>query len=872
MNEDLDDLYHILLKWDYFKDLREEEVFVDHIEEDQIWEMLFNKKVKHQELENIPLTFSSSDEYMRAFFTLFLIEIRAQITKSKCTEKEHAEKFTLNLVENNPKRKFFNFELLKMEENTDVNANINTENKGKNADKKKRVNYTNGDLILIHKKPENEIGFLEHTLAIVDKFSNNNIILCRVELDTEIQRCSVLANSLIKNSEWLITKICNMATINREYQALMNFDELNLKDLLLNPGIEMDRCVDNDNYSIYSSYMTKERYKQLVEENYFNIPKRLDVALSSKFNRSQYHAIKNSIKKKGITLIQGPPGTGKSTTILGILSIILNSTVLKEQPQRKNSILDQVSNEMMLIEQEENEGKLGKKAGKRTKNQESDVGKLYVKTHPWLFDPNPYQSFDEIDFDIEDMWNFKSFEKCVVKELRKPETQNIAPPNKILVCAPSNVAIDEIVRKLANIGLYDGNGEIFKPKFVRVGPNYNPNLKEYSLEYLINQYLSGASKLPDLVKTSSNESFQNKANSSSNEKNIDKIKLEILSNVKIVCTTLSMAGSNLLTTTNLKFDTVVVDEASQAVELSTLIPMKYNCERLILVGDPNQLNATVFSSIALKYKYDQSLFFRCQEAGHPKLMLKTQYRMHPEVSNFISELFYDNELENDESVYKMQKELIENNPMFSPMTFYDIESEVKFANNSYYNLEQIYIVVELIKKLKEIYKNDFKTLNNKVAVLSPYSKQVSELTFYLKKVIQDPNGNTIEVNTVDGFQGKEKSIIIFCTVRSKENKTLGFLSDQRRINGGLTRAKNCLIVVGDSKVLIKDKNWEKLVKYSFKKGAFYKVKGNIKKYFDNFEKDHKKYQAKNEEQFIKLVFPGATGKVIEDFNEKYELQ
>ncbi len=111
-NEDLDILYHILLKWDYFKDLKEEELFTRHIEEDITWENLRDPTKKHKDLENIPITFNSTEEYIRKFFSLFLIEIRAQLARNKFTEKESTEIFSLQLVSNNQKRKFFYFELL----------------------------------------------------------------------------------------------------------------------------------------------------------------------------------------------------------------------------------------------------------------------------------------------------------------------------------------------------------------------------------------------------------------------------------------------------------------------------------------------------------------------------------------------------------------------------------------------------------------------------------------------------------------------------------------------------------------------------------------------------------------------------------------
>ena len=175
---------------------------------------------------------------------------------------------------------------------------------------------------------------------------------------------------------------------------------------------------------------------------------------------------------------------------------------------------------------------------------------------------------------------------------------------------------------------------------------------------------------------------------------------------------------------------------------------------------------------------------------------------------------------------------------------------------------QITIIIELIKKIINVYNNDIKVILSKVAILSPYSKQVNEINNILKKIIIDNNGNTIEVNTIDGFQGKEKSIIIFSTVRSLGSKTIGFLSDERRINDGLSRAKNCLIIIGDCKCLMKDPIWDKLIRYSFRKGTFYKIQGDVHKFFLNFNNNINKFWARNEKEFTKLIYEHATGNEI----------
>ena len=310
-NTDLDSLYHVILKWDYFVDLKEQELFTRHLEEDKTWELLLDSTKTNVGVQKVPLRFSSSEEYVAIFRQLFLIEARAQLARSKYTEREDSEKFLLNLVKTDEKRNYFNFELLR---------NVS-----------KNIQYSNGDLILIHLKQINDESQSEHTLAVVDKYTNG-IILCRVVLSMETPRCQSLAKNLTKNSEWYITKICNMATITREYQALMSIDDLLLGELLLNPE---------------EGVAQSELDAKKKEDEYFHIPKKLDRKLKERFNPSQYEAIKSSIKKKGLTLIQGPPGTGKSTTILGILSVILNASVIKETPDRKNSVVMQLSREML---------------------------------------------------------------------------------------------------------------------------------------------------------------------------------------------------------------------------------------------------------------------------------------------------------------------------------------------------------------------------------------------------------------------------------------------------------------------------------------------------------------------------------------------
>ena len=339
-------------------------------------------------------------------------------------------------------------------------------------------------------------------MGIVEKFVNSvihiKIILKLAEGDND-EKSIEIKNNLFKDTEWFITRICNLATLSREYQALMSIETYKLSELLIHPG----------NF-VFDGKITIEIEKKNLND-YFYIPSQLEKKLTETYNASQFEALQYSIKKKGLTLIQGPPGTGKSTTILGILSVILNSVNKREILVNSNSILDNSS----LV--------------KNTKiNTYSTTDLIYEKQHPWIYSSNYINVMDE-PFVLNN--DFNSYPKSNVsdqlRDIAVNDEAEFVQPEKILVCAPSNIAIDEIVNKIIQIGLIDSNGFRYHPKFVRIGPNFHPSVREYSLEYLINDKLS-----------------------KEENKDIEKFKNEILTSVKIVCSTLSMAGSAVMTTLN----------------------------------------------------------------------------------------------------------------------------------------------------------------------------------------------------------------------------------------------------------------------------------------------------------------------------------
>ncbi|EAA18355.1 hypothetical protein, partial [Plasmodium yoelii yoelii] len=158
---------------------------------------------------------------------------------------------------------------------------------------------------------------------------------------------------------------------------------------------------------------------------------------------------------------------------------------------------------------------------------------------------------------------------------------------KILVCAPSNAAIDEILRRLvsSNSGILDEDGHLFNPIVTRIGGNVSSDLLEFSLEFKEQLFLY------------------------LNKKDDNKIyKQNLLETSTIICSTLSSSSNISLTNYINHFDAIIIDEASQAIELDILIPLSFSCKKIILVGDPKQLSATVFSLFAKKHNYSRSLF------------------------------------------------------------------------------------------------------------------------------------------------------------------------------------------------------------------------------------------------------------------------
>lgn len=290
-----------------------------------------------------------------------------------------------------------------------------------------------------------------------------------------------------------------------------------------------------------------------------------------------------------------------------------------------------------------------------------------------------------------------------------------------------------------------------------------------------------------------------------------KIQQEIIDGAHVICATLSGSGHEMFQSLSIEFETVIIDEAAQSIELSALIPLKYGCSKCILVGDPKQLPPTVLSKEASRFQYEQSLFVRMQ-SNHPNdvHLLDTQYRMHPEISRYPSSAFYDGRLQDGPDMAKLRKRPWHAGALLGPYRFFDVQGMHASAakGHSLVNMAELKVAMRLYERLTTDYKTyDF---SGKIGIITPYKGQLREL----KNKFSAKYGNSIftavEFNTTDAFQGRECEIIIFSCVRAS-NRGIGFLSDIRRMNVGLTRAKSSLWVLGNSQSLKQGEFWKGLI-------------------------------------------------------------
>ncbi|CAL5025804.1 unnamed protein product [Urochloa decumbens] len=269
-----------------------------------------------------------------------------------------------------------------------------------------------------------------------------------------------------------------------------------------------------------------------------------------------------------------------------------------------------------------------------------------------------------------------------------------------------------------------------------------------------------------------------------------------------------------------KMDLLLIDEAGQLKECESLIPLQLSgLKHAVLIGDECQLPATVKSKVAETALLGRSLFERLILLGYKKHLLNIQYRMHPSISIFPNLSFYDKQILDGANVTQdgHQRSYL-HGEMFGPYSFINIDGR-EDPGRSKRNIAELTVILEILHALRKACRSSGQGVS--VGVICPYAAQV--------EAIQQEIGDTkrmqpltLRINSVDGFQGSEEDVIILSTVRSNNAGSIGFLSNVRRANVALTRARHCLWILGNAGTLRGSGSiWEALVRDAMDRGCFF---------------------------------------------------
>jgi predicted DNA helicase len=296
------------------------------------------------------------------------------------------------------------------------------------------------------------------------------------------------------------------------------------------------------------------------------------------------------------------------------------------------------------------------------------------------------------------------------------------------------------------------------------------------------------------------------------ERTEDYIAADVLSKAQVITATL--VGANHYTIKHLKFDTVVIDEAGQALEPACWIPV-LKAQKVVMAGDHCQLPPVIKSMEAAAGGLRTTLMEKCV-THHPEavVLLEEQYRMNNEIMGFSSQQFYEGRLQAHASV--ANRLLFEND---SPLLFIDTAGcgyeEAQEGTSTYNPEEARFLLKHLDNLMQQVGVLDEGKKPPSVAVISPYKHQVA----ILKELVEGtasllPFAQAIQVNTIDSFQGQERDIVYISMTRSNSEGTIGFLSDIRRMNVAMTRARKKLVVIGDSATLAQDVFYADFIEYA----------------------------------------------------------
>ncbi len=546
-----------------------------------------------------------------------------------------------------------------------------------------------------------------------------------------------------------------------------------------------------------------------------------------------------------ITLLCGPPGTGKTKSILGMISALLaGGAAIPSTGATAGGA-------------HESRGKVGVVAGMSLK---------LAKPRSPLRTKSTGSS----------------------KAIGDAAVKGCIPATRILICAPSNTAVDELLLRILRLGVYRADGQKYTSqelKVLRVGVPGKPGghatrkavesvgwtrddielLESVSLDVLVDrerqlfeanattasQTTSASARKPGTRLYGAHGAWATASKSHERLPTRSELALHYLQQAHIVCSTLSGAASQPMlefamlyqgkvgvagAVGSVPFSAVIIDEAAQASEPACLVPLRYNPPQLVLVGDPAQLQPTLLSPAAKAVSYGRSLFERLAPSGAhntagstaiPYYRLRIQYRMLPELIRYPSLRWYDNVVCTAPAIERSGSHVrpyhSHESGLFRPLMLHDLTyGRERREGVSISNAAEAKYVVRLYSFLSACYPASFglsgssdlgQPKSAKIGIIAPYRAQRALIQRFAREMLGASAAKMIELGTIDGFQGREKEIIILSCVRAppegsmygsrdgRHGTNIGFLSEPQRMNVAFTRAQCALWVVGHADTL-----------------------------------------------------------------------
>lgn len=702
---------------------------------------------------------------------------------------------------------------------------------------------------------------------IVSKFPDGNEKGIRTDLEEGEEIEETAPNPRL----WNVLRLGSLTTLKREFEALRQIKTSVLLPKLMRPHLKgskgrISTSESPSSNDVISRAMGKEPKDDDVENKFSNEHFFSQVISSNRgLNASQSNAIHHASScQNGFSIIKGPPGTGKTRTLLTLLNVT-HMTQYQRYYEGLLATLSPLQSKPALEKEPVDAGD--------SRTEGSLLGTMMQQMN-------------------------KTVSTAIAEKVTQPALRPQRP--RLLVCAPSNSAVDEILTRLTKEKFVDGQGREYCPELARIGAGdkVSESAKPFTAEGQAEKFLDNVwaedmtPEAREKAQTLYLTSWQNRSNSLlvklaqtpkkevsshpviidlheklermdrdlrrlkiavsqgrdalSREEKLRRIARTYVEDAQLVFATLSGSASRILTEScsdeesgqeGTLFDMVFIDEAAQATETSALIPLTLGASRCVLLGDPQQLPATVLSSGAAGLAYGKSLLERMIDGGEVAHMLDVQYRMHPAISSFPRRHFYKGRLVDDEGVqgenrakpYHRDKVM----PRLGPYVFLDIsegEETRSRDDRSIFNRVEAELASLIYTKLKKEYGSDsifspaakLPGSSKGFGVVTPYKRQMQELRQSFDRA--GIPTEDVEIDTVDSFQGREKEVIVFSCVRTASTRGIGFVRDVRRMNVGLTRAQSTLIILGSAQALSQgSSDWADLIEDANSRGCLISV-------------------------------------------------